>query len=676
MATAGHTSSGDSAQDDHADDGDAISGDGSAENDNDANDCNGTAVDGDDKAARVGFTGSTSTALSLQFACAVVYADRANQAHNTLMLLSEDYPPVCIDAAELPRCSKDIGQLQREYQEQHAEGKRHMAELLRHFSAEACGTSLSASLGTNDSGKTATVANATATPIGAANTEQNERTLNWQDREVLQDPTKHGRAMVWTERHRHAVTQMNHYFTQAMQTSKQLAAGGDTENDPDDDLWQHMAAGLGVEAGVEEDQAGGGHKPSAERERAVVCEWVHSLCDAGQVMDAKRKLKDLWAVLEGPVKDAHRALAALQGNDRVHSNATTTEKERQQMVMTEDGPASAMATPGMQGLAKIAGGHGHSYLSDSNPIVRDHPALNRWRGIDRETLECLEEEMSYLLLKAKLDEATPWPLSVLINAAAVDGDGALQEPQRPPSSLAAAEGYSQALLLAERISQHGPMIQCLKRPIPVGCFEKKGGRLRPLIDRGSSASILASGDTLERVLEKCAFYSHIGPQARVFRELSRSHLSLYDPAAAMACVQCLQLVSPPLEIMAADSLHRSTDELTGQKQPLLQLGPPLPQFSGSKTEDQTDSKSTLEGFDMNMRVLGPGSTISVALEDDDDDACTRRRHLFDVCAGAIVSLHPCAATSVPMRLVNGDVPLVALLLIYNEGRRRSAVVAG
>ena len=37
-----------------------------------------------------------------------------------------------------------------------------------------------------------------------------------------------------------------------------------------------------------------------------------------------------------------------------------------------------------------------------------------------------------------------------------------------------------------------------------------------------------------------------------------------------------------------------------------------------------------------MRVLGEGSTISVGLDDDEEDALARRQQLLDLCAGAVV----------------------------------------
>ena len=374
--------------------------------------------------------------------------------------------------------------------------------------------------------------------------------------------------MLWTERHRSSLAQMNHYFVQALQTSKQLSTPGvDTEDDSGDDTvstlnqYQYLTDEGGEEAST-------GKK---ERERAVVCEWVHSLCDAGELADAKRKLKDLWALLERPLKFAHTALAACE--------------ER----------------------ADGEGAHSGDDLSH-----------NRWSGIDRAVLDLLEEEMSYLLLKAKLEEASPWPLSTIVNSVVVDGS-AVREPQRPPSSLAAAEGYERALSLAEKIAEHGPIVQCLKRPIPEGCFKYSQGRLRPSLRApkptpahgssyavGNTAPVLANGDYLRDVLGTCQFPARIGPQARAFRELSRSQLSLYDPAAAMASVrQCLQLVCPPLELMAADTSHRALDELTGGKQPLVQLGPAV---GTPQSALRTDRMRVLD-----LRVLGPGTTLSPSL---------------------------------------------------------------
>jgi hypothetical protein len=100
--------------------------------------------------------------------------------------------------------------------------------------------------------------------------------------------------------------------------------------------------------------------------------------------------------------------------------------------------------------------------------------------------------------------------------------------------------------------------------------------------------------------------------------------------------------------MKADSSHRSTDEDTGGKQPLVQLGPPVEttlsrlsvfECADKRTKKQPNGTLAVNsiGSMMDMRVLGAGSTISVALEDDDEDACARRQQLFDICAGAIVS---------------------------------------
>eukprot|EP01043_Picozoa_sp_COSAG02_P080778 COSAG02_NODE_19375_length_885_cov_0.912214_2_plen_139_part_01 len=134
---------------------------------------------------------------------------------------------------------------------------------------------------------------------------------------------------------------------------------GDVEGEDNDDAWQHIAPGLGVEAGEEADQASVGKK---ERERAVVCEWVHSLCDAGQIADAKRKLKDLWALLEGPLKKAHQVLVAHEDPDGPQTIANSAGAALQQTATAEMTTAGdpVMPVPKTQDPAQAVGGQNAS----------------------------------------------------------------------------------------------------------------------------------------------------------------------------------------------------------------------------------------------------------------------------------------------------------------------------
>ena len=62
-----------------------------------------------------------------------------------------------------------------------------------------------------------------------------------------------------------------------------------------------------------------------ERERAVIVEWVHSLCDSGLLKQCKEKLDLLRNVLVDPLQQARRSLrnhdVALQADDSQRSQA-------------------------------------------------------------------------------------------------------------------------------------------------------------------------------------------------------------------------------------------------------------------------------------------------------------------------------------------------------------------
>ena len=229
---------------------------------------------------------------------AVVYAERAHHAHNTLLLLSKDDP-------------QSRGQIETEDAEE-CERKRQV--LLSHFSAEACGLS--------DSESVAAAAAAAGGAVGA-----DGEGYAWQEQEILQDPAvRNGRCAIWTQRHALAVEQMNVHFVQATTVARVLSERGG--------------------------------KGAAQRERAVIVEWIHSLCDGGRLEDCKNKLDLLKAALVQPLQQARSTL-------RAHDES----------------------------------------LADASVDVGDKKKA-QWKGVASQTLEVLEEEMGYALLRAKVEEST------------------------------------------------------------------------------------------------------------------------------------------------------------------------------------------------------------------------------------------------------------------------------
>jgi hypothetical protein len=79
-------------------------------------------------------------------------------------------------------------------------------------------------------------------------------------------------------------------------------------------------------------------------------------------------------------------------------------------------------------------------------------------------------------------------------------------------------------------AKYGPSVQSLTEPCPANW-------------PGTAAKPTKTPDVV-------IFNTRIGPLARAYREQGRAHLTLYDPEAAMACVEdCLKLVSLPYETM-------------------------------------------------------------------------------------------------------------------------------
>ena len=75
-----------------------------------------------------------------------------------------------------------------------------------------------------------------------------------------------------------------------------------------------------------------------------------------------------------------------------------------------------------------------------------------------------------------------------------------------------------------------------------------------------------------------------------------------------------------------------------------------------------------------MRVLGEGSTISVGLDDDEEDALARRQQLVDLCAGAVVRPpRPSPSPSQPRSICT--IPRALLLLAKRAGVMAAAAGA-
>ena len=160
-----------------------------------------------------------TTVLSLEFACAVVYAERVHHAHNTLLLLSKDDPQ-----------SRPVHPIGGGVSDDH----ERLKALMSHFSAEACGLSESATAagGAADGGAggggaaDGGAAGGGAADGGAADAADPEG-FAWQDREVLQDPAvRNSRCATWTRRHGHAVDRMNLHFGKACVVARLLSDRG------------------------------------------------------------------------------------------------------------------------------------------------------------------------------------------------------------------------------------------------------------------------------------------------------------------------------------------------------------------------------------------------------------------------------------------------------------------
>ena len=136
----------------------------------------------DDEVVGDGSTAESAALLSLHFACAVQYSERAAHAHAALLLRCADYPP----AAE-------------------TEKVRLRAELAR-FDAEACGTTPTA----------AGAGAAAAAGAGTASSNGGESDVDGWQEQLLQAPEAGSTARLWQERRTTAVREMNAHFEGAL----------------------------------------------------------------------------------------------------------------------------------------------------------------------------------------------------------------------------------------------------------------------------------------------------------------------------------------------------------------------------------------------------------------------------------------------------------------------------